>query len=103
MDHTPLKAAKKISLKYTIFHLPYDGRKKNRKKVNFMINENILHSLKQLFPERERSDFVNEALNNALTNMARKRAMDAMDVFRKTANWKITDEEIRKAREDGRA
>lgn len=93
---------KNLLLRYTLIPLPHAAGKRKRKKVNFMINEDLLTALKQLFPERERSDFVNEVLEQAFTNMVRKKAMDAMDIFRKTASWKMTDEQIRKAREYGR-
>lgn len=74
----------------------------SRKKVNFMVDEHILIRIKEWIPEGERSNFVNGALDEALKDMARKEASEFMDKVREEGNFKMTDDQIRKAREYGR-
>lgn len=73
-----------------------------RKKVNFMIGEDVLVKMQMWIPAGERSDFVNSAIDDAMVKFCRKKAMDAMDEFREKNKWKMTDEQIRKARKYGR-
>lgn len=75
---------------------------KKRKKVNFMIDENILTMIQHWIPAGDRSDFVNGALDEALQDIAKREASDWMDKFRKKAKWHMTDAEIRKAINYGR-
>jgi len=78
------------------------GKNSPRKKTNFMVQNDLLDAMKFYIPSGERSDFVNGALEEALQDIARKKAMDAMDEMRKRIKWKMTDKEFRKAREYGR-
>lgn len=104
---------KKAKLKYTVkfkhlaagppFGMEFlESKKTARKKVNFMVDLNILEGMKFFVPAGERSDFVNKALQASLKDFARKKASEAMDEIRKKWNLKITNEEIRKYREYGR-
>lgn len=102
---TKVKSSIKVKQFYMFpqFGGPYfDGKIPVRKKVNFMIQKDLLEAMKFFIPEGGRSDFVNEAVQEALKDFGRKKAMEEMEQFRKTAQWKMTDEEIRKAREYGR-
>lgn len=67
-----------------------------------MVNENIIKAIHFFVPAGERSNFVNRALEDALDQEARQRAIDSMNEFRKTVGLKMTDAQIRKAREYGR-
>lgn len=73
-----------------------------RKKVNFMIGEDILVRFFHLVPAGERSDFVNGAISEKLKNKVRREASEFIDKFREEHNLKMTDAEIRKARNYGR-
>lgn len=73
-----------------------------RKKVNFMISEDILIKFYQWVPVGKRSDFVNEAINEVLKGKAMREASEFMDKFREEHRLKMTDAEIRKARNYGR-
>ncbi len=73
-----------------------------RKKVNFMINQQILIKLEDAVPSGKRSDFVNQALEEALIHYSRKKAIEGMDILGKKIKLKITDKEIKKLRNYGR-
>lgn len=75
---------------------------KERKKVNFMISKEILKSLHQVIPAGERSDFVNEALEDALIDYSRKKAFEQIEKFRKEWKLKMTTDEIIKLKNYGR-
>lgn len=76
--------------------------KKGRKKLNFMLDNNIVIKLMAWIPAGKRSEFVNGAIDNAIKDYLRREATEYMDAFRKKFKWRMTDEEIRKAREYGR-
>lgn len=80
----------------------FDGQKYPRKKVNFMINQDLIKAIHFFIPQGERSDFVNKSLEECLRDIARRKAFHAMDEFRKTHKWHMTDAQIRKARDYGR-
>lgn len=80
----------------------FSGTKRTRKKVNFMVNEDILAAIKFYIPEGERSDFVNETFEEALRDVARKEAVKFMDKFRKEAGLKMTTEEFTRLKNYGR-
>ncbi|MBI2464219.1 hypothetical protein HYV57_04645 [Candidatus Peregrinibacteria bacterium] len=67
-----------------------------------MIHQDILHQLRITIPNRERSNFVNHALDEALTDFSRQKASEMMDTFRKEVGLKLSEKKIRKAREYGR-
>lgn len=72
-----------------------------RKKINFMIDEDIIERLEQLIPTGERSDFVNSTINEALVLYGRRKAFDFFENFRKEQkkNWK-TDEIVKFIRKE---
>ena len=78
------------------------SQKEARKKINFMVKIHLIDKLNFVVPAGKRSDFVNDALQRALEDEGRRRAIEAMDKLRKKMQWKISDEEIRKLREYGR-
>lgn len=65
-----------------------------RKKVNFMIDEDLIDRLETLIPSGERSDFLNEAMNEALTDYGRKKAFEFFEDFRKKQKKKWKTGEI---------
>ena len=77
-------------------------KEQKRHKVNFMMNEQVLVQLKECLPAGERSDFVNHAVEEALLDLGRKKAAEAMDAFRKEGKWKITTEEFIRLKNYGR-
>ena len=80
----------------------FNSAKRSRKKVNFMVNEDIIAAIKFYIPEGERSDFVNETFEEALRDIARKKAFEAMDSLRKTAKIKMTTGEFIRLKNYGR-
>lgn len=80
----------------------YFAPKAARKKVNFMINQEILEALKTWIPAGDRSDFVNGALEEAVRRYTRQKASDMMDELRKKANLRLTTAEIIKLKNYGR-
>jgi|GEM_PF-2722339 hypothetical protein len=74
-----------------------------RKKMNFMVDEEVAAKLEQLVPAGERSDFFNHAMNEALTLYGRRRAFEFFEDFRKKQKklWKTDEitEFIRKDRQ----
>lgn len=75
-------------------------KKIDRKKINFMISKEIMMELKQLIPSGERSDFVNEALKEALIDYARRKAIEKMDKIAQQ-NLNISAAEFLKAKHEG--
>lgn len=73
-----------------------------RKKVNYMINQDILVRIKEFIPAGERSDFVNKALGEAILRYARRRASIAMDELAKKMNLRMSTEEFIKLKNYGR-
>lgn len=73
-----------------------------RKKVNFMVDNEVMIHIVQWVPAGQRSDFVNHALQEAVQDLARQKAIEAMDRVRMEGHFIMSDKEIRKAREYGR-
>lgn len=73
-----------------------------RERVNFMVDHGTICELREWIPEGERSDFINEALENALVAFKRRKAFQGMDELRKRAKIRMSDKEIRKYRNYGR-
>jgi ABC-type amino acid transport substrate-binding protein len=74
----------------------------NREKVNFMISKEILMQFRQLIPAGERSDFMNETLEEALTQYSRKKASEAMDKMVKDGVFaKLSTKGFLKTRHNG--
>lgn len=100
------KAPAKLDIRFTHI-VPVTGEKTaqgkgKRKKVNFMVNQELFESLKSLIPERERSDFVNYALEEAMKDASRRKASQMIDEWREKVRLHMTNKEIRKLREYGR-
>ncbi|MEK7523415.1 MAG: hypothetical protein AAB588_00100 [Patescibacteria group bacterium] len=104
---------KKVKSKYAIKlkHIPVLpplgsglllGKKGPRKKVNFMVDLNILEGMKIFVPFGDRSDFVNDAVAYALKKAAQREAMEFMDKVRKEGKLQMTDKEIKEAINYGR-
>ena len=65
-----------------------------RKKVNFMIDEDLIDRLETLIPSGERSDFMNTAMNEALASYGRKKAFEFFATLPRKEKKKWTDETI---------
>lgn len=74
-----------------------------RKKVNFMIDESLFIEFTHWVPAGERSDFMNFALQDAVSQAKREKAMQMMDKVREEGRWKLTPAKIRQIRDYGRA
>ena len=72
----------------------------NREKVNFMISKEILMQFRQLIPAGERSDFINEALEEAIIDYGRRKAIEGMRRLSEE-NLNISTKEFLKTRHDG--
>lgn len=80
----------------------FRGKKRTRKKMNFMINEDIIEAIRFYLPGGERSEFINTLFEEALKNIARKKAFQAMDELREKANIHMTTEEMIRRKNYGR-
>ncbi len=67
---------------------------RKRKKVNFMIDEAILERLEALVPSGERSDFVNNAMEEAIAEHGMKQAMKFFSTLAKKEKKKWTGKNI---------
>lgn len=77
-------------------------KKSKSKKVNFMIRHEILAELEGFVDNGKRSDFVNAALEKAISLLKREIAFKEMDKLKKELNLKMTTEEIIKLKNYGR-
>ncbi len=75
--------------------------KQPRKKVNFMLNTPLIQEMQLYIPARERSDFVNSALEEAFLRKKREISTQKMREMRDRLQLKISPEEIRKLRHEG--
>jgi len=76
--------------------------KSARKKVNFMVNESLLVELNVYIPAGERSDFVNQAIEESIARYKMKKAFEGMDKLRKKYHIRLSTKEIIKAKNYGR-
>lgn len=93
------QAQKKIQIHSQAIHIPAIigvSQAGSRIKVNFMIDAQLTQALNHYVPNGEKSDFVNKAIEGALRDKARRMASDAMDEFRKSSSFHMTDKEIHK-------
>lgn len=71
----------------------------DRKRVNIMVNRWIWTEIAELVPQRKMSDFVNEALEKAITDFSRRKAGEEMsklaEVMRKKGVRMSTEEFIK--------
>lgn len=73
-----------------------------RKKMNFMINEDIVSKLEQLVPAGERSDFCNNVMDEALILYGRRKAFEFFQTLPKKEKKKWTSDRIVKFIKDER-
>lgn len=73
-----------------------------RKKVNFMINKEILIRIEELLPPGKRSDFINGILEEALTQYGREMAGKGIDELASQLHLKIDTDEIIELKNYGR-
>lgn len=68
-----------------------------------MVNISVVKELNEMIPSGERSDFVNEAIENALTQFSREKAYEETKRLREKLNLKIkSDEKLYKIIREGR-
>lgn len=65
-----------------------------RRKVNFMVDEVILERLEALVPSGERSDFVNNAVEEAIKSYGRNKAFEFLEKFKKSQKTTWSSEKI---------
>ena len=75
---------------------------KKRKKVNFMIDIDILEQLEKFIPAGKRSDFINEKMQEIVREFTKRTALDYLDQFKKKKKIKESTQEIIKAIRYGR-
>lgn len=73
-----------------------------RSKVNFMVNKDIFIEIKTWIPSGERSDFVNDALQEAIFRYKRKSASAMIDGLREKAKIRMSTAEMIKRKNYGR-
>ena len=78
------------------------AKKEERKKTNFMVSKSLLVEIKQYVPEGQRSDFVNEALEEAVSLFKRKKACEEMEKLRQEMGVTMPTEEFIKLKNYGR-
>lgn len=75
----------------------------SRKRVNFMIDLTLLEEMEGLVPAGDRSNFVNAALEEKLTEWSRAKAFELIEAFKQThRHKKMTDEQLLKDIHHGR-
>ena len=67
-----------------------------------MVNEDLVAEINVYIPTGERSDFVNEAIEEALSDYKQRKAFEAMDELREEANLYLSTEEIIRLKNEGR-
>ena len=75
---------------------------KTRKKMNFMINKELIPKLEEVIPSGKRSDFINQALEKALKIKGQEIAISNMTDLKKKLNLKISAKELRELKNYGR-
>ncbi|MFA6024257.1 MAG: hypothetical protein WC777_03520 [Candidatus Gracilibacteria bacterium] len=80
----------------------HSHKRLNREKVNFMLDRKLVLEMKQYVPEGERSNFANEAFEEALSLLKRRKAMEMIDELRAKNTLRLTTEEIIEAKNYGR-
>lgn len=67
-----------------------------------MVNVDLMEALHYLVAAGERSNFVNDALEESMIRFRREKAFEAMDELRKTAKIRMSTEEMIKLKNYGR-
>ena len=74
-----------------------------RKRVNFMVETCVVNELSQTIPSGERSEFVSQAIEKALTQFSREKAYEETKYLRENLNLKIgSNEKLYKVIREGR-
>lgn len=67
-----------------------------RKRVNFMVEVHLLEDLQALVSSGERSNFVNEALEESLIRFSREKAVKESAKLRKKFSIKMSEAKLKK-------
>lgn len=69
-----------------------------KKRTNVMLNVRVLKLMDELIPNRKRSEFINEKLEEALIQYSRETAAKDTDLLRKklAGSFPASDEELKK-------
>ena len=67
-----------------------------RKRINLMISEDLLDQLEEVVSSGERSDFVNEAVEEKLLRWSRRKAFELIEEFQKEHPVKMSDKQLLK-------
>lgn len=74
----------------------------DRQKVNFMISKELLAQFYQLVPSGERSDVMNEALEEFIISYGRRKAIEYMQRAAESGEYsKLSTKEFLKQRHEG--
>lgn len=73
-----------------------------RRKVNYMMNEDILERMEKLVPSGERSDVVNQAVDEWLVRYGRRKAFEYFEQLKKKQKKAWSNDEIVKFIHDDR-
>lgn len=65
-----------------------------RRRVNVMLNVNLIESLNELVPSGERSDLINQAIEEKMIQLSRKKASEFMVKMRKKLKHKTSNKKI---------
>lgn len=66
----------------------------DRKRMNFMIDVKLVKELEEVIPSGERSNFINEALTEAITQLSRQKAIEGLKKIRENNKVKLSNKEI---------
>lgn len=69
---------------------------KNRKRINIMIDIQLLEKLDKLIPTGERSNFANAAFEKALLQFGREKALEEIHESRGKIVINLSDEDLKK-------
>lgn len=73
-----------------------------RRKINYMMNEDVLDRMEKLVPSGERSDVVNQAVDEWLLEYGRKKALQWTREYKMKQKKAWSTKEILKIIHDGR-
>lgn len=67
-----------------------------RRRVNIMLDVSLINSLNELIPVGDRSDIINQAIEEKMTQLSRQKASEFMKEMRTKLKHKTSDEKIYK-------
>lgn len=76
------------------------SEKKSRKKVNYMMKNELLEKIEQFIPAGERSDFINEAVEEKIKDFMQKKAFEFFDEFQKKQKKSFSGKGRRKSKRE---